>query len=93
MRTPLSKLRYDAVNKLANIPTDKLEAEKTGLLVPPPPPLKKYSLGLLRLPPDQRPYHNDSERYFDRYRYSRQEVPDSYSSVAEGTVVDIVKNI
>jgi hypothetical protein len=91
MRTPLSKLRYDAVNKLANIPTDKLEAEKTGLLVP--PPLKKYSLGLLMPPPDQRPYHNDSERYFDRYRYSRLEVPDSYSSVAQGTVVDIVKNI
>jgi hypothetical protein len=70
------------VNKLANIPTDKLEAEKTGVLMP---PIKKYSLGLLTPPLDQR-YHNDSERYFDRYRYIRQEVPDSYSSVAEGTV-------
>jgi hypothetical protein len=71
---------------MANVPADELVAEKTGLLMP---PKKKYSRGLLMPPLDQR-YHEESERYFDRYRYSRQEVPDSYSSVAEGktSVVD-----
>merc|ERR1712198_483563 len=40
-------------------------------------------------PPVNEAFNEESERYFDKYRYSRAAVPSSYSSVDEGLVSPI----
>ena len=76
---------YDAINEMANIPEKVLEAEKTGL-VEPHDRKKGRGLGLIMPANPEDYYHEASERYFDQFREERQDVPDSYSSVALGTV-------
>jgi len=80
---------FDKVNEFSNLPDDEAEAEKTGLLEEDEDRFAEYGRGLLDdddIEPDER-----SEKYFDRYRLSRNTVPDSYSSVDLG-YVSPVKN-
>jgi len=72
------KTWFDSINEFSNLPADEFAHEKTGLNM-------SFSLGLLDPLPEQK-YHAESERYFDRFRYSRASVPSSYSSVDQGHV-------
>merc|ERR550532_760141 len=71
---------WDAVNEFADLPTDEFEQQKTGASNG-----SLYGRGLLQ-PSEEERVDERSERYFDRFRYSRAAVPSSYSSVDLGLV-------
>jgi len=71
---------WDAVNEFADLPADEFLAEKTG-----DSDEVLYGRGLLE-PAEEDRIDEESERYFDMFRYSRASVPDSYSSVDKGFV-------
>merc|ERR1719481_163866 len=76
---------WDAVNEFADLPADEFLSEKTG-----DSDEVLYGRGLLE-PAEEDRIDEESERYFDTFRYSRASVPDSYSSVDKG-FVNQVKN-
>merc|ERR1719233_1986187 len=71
---------WDAVNEFADLPTDEFEQQKTGASNG-----SLYGRGLLQ-PSEEDRIDERSERYFDRFRYSRAAIPSSYSSVDLGLV-------
>merc|ERR1719192_2080353 len=71
---------WDAVNEFADLPTDEFEEQKTGATDG-----VFFGRGLLQ-PSEEERVDERSERYFDRFRYSRAAVPSSYSSVDLGLV-------
>jgi len=71
---------WDAVNEFADLPADEFEEQKTGATDG-----VFYGRGLLQ-PSEEERVDERSERYFDRFRYSRAAVPSSYSSVDLGLV-------
>jgi len=73
---------YDAVNEFDNLPEGEFDAEKTGAVIPNE---NVFGRGLLEPLPEER-VDERSERYFDRFRYSRVAAPASYSSVDLGNV-------
>ena len=72
---------YDKINELSDLPEDEFEAMKTGELMP-----EKFGRGLLHPSAPADRMDEASEIYFDQFRYSRADAPDSYSSVDEGNV-------
>merc|ERR1711915_26655 len=76
---------FDGLNEHSNVPDDEL-LEVTGDLNMPP----KFMRGDFDAPEDEQ-YDEESERYFDQFRYDRGWAPDSYSSVDRG-YVSPVKN-
>jgi len=78
------KTWFDKLNDFSNLPEDEFAAEKTGAndIV--------SGRGLLA-PSEEEREDEESERYFDTFRYNRASVPDSYSSVDRG-YVSPVKN-
>jgi len=76
------KTWYERVNDFADLTDKERTAQKTGLRQP-----KGRGRGLIQ--------HTDiderSERYFDKFRYSRASVPSSYNAVEKG-YVSPVKN-
>merc|ERR1712168_905893 len=80
------KTWFDAINEFADLPEDEFLRQKTGLM-------STFTLmgrGLLEPSPEER-VDEESERYFDQFRYSRASVPSSYSSKDLG-LVSPVKN-
>jgi len=71
---------YDVVNEFDNLPEGEFDAEKTGAVIP-----RSFGRGLLEPLPEER-VDERSEKYFDRFRYSRAAAPASYSSVDLGNV-------
>ena len=74
------KTWFDKLNDFADLPEDEFAAEKTGAndIV--------SGRGLLA-PSEEEREDEESERYFDTFRYNRASVPDSYSSVDRGSQV------
>jgi len=77
------KTWFDKVNEFADLPEDEFEKEKTGELKP--PGVRSFGRGLLHPPASERT-DEASERYFDKFRYSRASVPATYDSKALGDV-------
>merc|ERR1711962_1231958 len=80
------KTWFDGINEFADLPEDEFLQQKTGLM-------SNFTLmgrGFLEPYPEER-VHEESERYFDQFRYSRASVPSSYSSKDLG-LVSPVKN-
>jgi len=77
---------YDKLNDFADLPDDEFLKEKTGDIEDG----NSYGRGLLE-PLEEEREDEESERYFDQFRFNRDAVPDSYSSVKEG-FVSPVKN-
>merc|ERR1712107_344116 len=80
------KTWFGAINEFADLPEDEFLRQKTGLM-------SNFTLmgrGLLEPSPEER-VDEESERYFDQFRYSRASVPSSYSSKDLG-LVSPVKN-
>jgi len=77
------KTWFDKINDFADLPEDEFESEKTGELTP--PGSRSFGLGLIH-PPESERRDEASERYFDKFRYSRAAVPSSYDSKAQGNV-------
>merc|ERR1711936_875193 len=69
---------FDEINEFSDLTDEELEANHTGVLVD-----QEYARGLYDTP---LPYDEESERFFDGYRYSRSSVPASYNSVTLGNV-------
>jgi len=78
---------YDEVNSFDNLPKDEFDAEKTGAIIPAE---RGFGKGLLEPLPEER-VDPKSERYFNRFRFSRADAPASYSSKDLG-YVSPVKN-
>merc|ERR1719481_2005694 len=74
---------WDAVNEFADLPADEFLSEKTG-----DSDEVLYGRGLLE-PAEEDRIDEESERYFDTFRYSRASVPDSYSSLDKGFVSQV----
>jgi len=73
---------FDKVNKYSDLPEDEFIKERTGAAG------IETGRGLIA-PPEEERVDEESERYFDQYRYSRATVPSSYSSVEKGLVSPI----
>ena len=73
---------WDKINELSDLPEDEFEVMKTGELRPE----EGFGRGLLHPSDPADRIDEVSERYFDQFRYSRADVPTSYSSVDEGNV-------
>ena len=71
------KTWFDRVNDFADLPDDEFLAEKTGAHD------IESGRGLLE-PSAEQSFDEESENYFDTFRYSRASVPESYSSVDRG---------
>merc|ERR1712055_761121 len=73
------KTWFDSINEFADLPEDEFLEEKTGAndIV--------EGRGLLS-PPEEERFDEESENYFDTFRYNRASVPASYSSVDRGHV-------
>merc|ERR1719290_237375 len=69
---------FDEINEFSDLTDDQFEANHTGVFVD-----QEYARGLYDTP---LPYDEESERFFDGYRYSRSTVPASYNSVSLGNV-------
>jgi len=69
----------DSINEFSDLPEDEFLAEKTGVND------IEEGRGLIAPPKDQIE-DEVSERYFDKFRYSRASIPESYSSVDRGYV-------
>ena len=75
---------FDGVNEFSDLPADEFLAEKTGAVMPSSNDTTTYGRGLL-MPTKEQEVDEMSERYFDEVRMDRSSVPESYSSVAQGT--------
>jgi len=75
---------FDEINDFDDESDDEFIAEHTGGLNN--FTMRGFATGLLDIPME---YDATSERYFDKFRYSRADVPASYSAVAEGLVSPI----
>merc|ERR1719412_2348933 len=69
---------FDEINEFSDLTDDQFEANHTGVFVD-----QEYARGLYDTP---LPYDEESERFFDEYRYSRSTVPASFNSVTLGNV-------
>ena len=69
---------FDEINEYSDLPDDEFEANHTGAH-----DNMEYARGLKDIP---LPYDEESERFFDAYRYDRSTVPASYNSVTLGNV-------
>jgi len=78
------KTWFDGINEFSDLPEDEFLAEKTGLND------IESGRGLLA-PSEEEREDEESEKYFDTFRFSRASVPSSYSSVDRG-YVSPVKN-
>jgi len=78
---------FDGINEFANLPEDEFLQQKTGAVINSTIIMGR---GLLEPPPEGRE-DQESERYFDQFRYSRASIPSSYSSKDLG-LVSPVKN-
>jgi len=75
---------FDEVNEFDDEPEDEFIAEHTGILTN--FTTDGFGRGILDIPIE---YDEASERYFDQFRYSRSDIPESYNAVAEGLVTPI----
>ena len=75
------KTWWDKINDFADLPEDEFEEEKTGELLP----AEAHGRGLIH-PKESERTDEASEKYFDRFRYSRTIVPSSFDSKAKGNV-------
>merc|ERR1712142_42531 len=75
---------FDEVNEFDDEPEDEFIAEHTGGLTN--FTIEEMGKGLLDIPME---YDEASERYFDQFRFSRSDVPESYNAVTEGLVSPI----
>jgi len=73
-----NKTWWDEINEFSDLTDDQFEANHTGAFDD-----QEYARGLFDIPP---PYDEESERFFDEYRYSRSTVPASFNSVSLGNV-------
>jgi len=78
-----NKTWFDKINDFADLPEDEFEKEKTGELKP--PGVRSFGRGLLHPPASER-IDEASERYFNKFRFSRASAPASYDSKALGDV-------
>jgi len=69
---------WDEINEYSDLTDDEFEANHTGAFTN-----EEFARGLINKP---LPYDEESERFFDEYRYSRSSVPASYNSVTLGNV-------
>ena len=68
---------YDHLNKFDDLPKGEFLKDKTGA--------SSFARGRGLLEPlEEERVDEESERYFDQFRYSRDTVPTSYSSVDQG---------
>jgi len=72
---------FETLNDFADLPEDEFVKEKTGMHM-------EYATGMLQPLPEQR-VDEQSEKYFDQFRYSRATVPDYYNAIREGLVSSI----
>jgi len=77
---------FDEVNEFDDEPEDEFLAKHTGGLTNFTMEEMGMGKGLLDIPME---YDEASERYFDQFRYSRSNVPESYNAVTEGLVSPI----
>ena len=71
---------WDRINEYSDLPDDEFEANHTGALQK----HREYARGKLDIP---MPYDEASERFFDKFRYNRDDdVPEAYDSKALGHV-------
>jgi len=75
---------YEKINPYSDLPEDEFQKQRLGVTFRP-----EYSRGLLIA--NESEIDEESERYFETFRFSRQSVPSSYSSVDKGHVT-IIKN-
>ena len=73
---------FDKIDEYSDLPEDEFEAERTGDADD-----NTYARGLLT--PEIVPVDEESERYFDTFRYSRSEAPSQYNSVDLGYVTQV----
>merc|ERR1711892_307993 len=73
---------WSELDDFDNLPDDEFLEEKTGESLP------NYGRGFLHAYGPES-VDEESERYFDKFRYSRAAIPDSYSSVDEGNVTPV----
>jgi hypothetical protein len=74
-----NKTWWDQIDEFDDIPSDEFMKEKTGSITP------RYGRGLIDYDGPES-FDNVSERYFDKFRYSRSFIPESYSSLDLGNV-------
>jgi len=74
---------FDSLNEFADLPVDEFLHQKTGLITN-----STVGRGLLDPTPEDR-VDEESERYFDQFRYNRNSAPSSYSSKDLGLVSPI----
>ena len=72
---------FERIDEYSDLPEDEFEAERTGAHE------DGYARGLLE--PEVTPVDEESERYFDLFRYSRSAAPATYSSVDSGYVTQV----
>jgi len=73
---------FEKINPYSDLPDDEFRKERTGVIITP-----QYSRGVLIANLSE--VDEESERYFDQFRFSRESVPSSYSSVENGHVTSI----
>jgi len=72
------KLWWDKIDKMSDLPEDEFVREKTGVR-------RDYSRGIL--PCTGSDCHDErSEKYFDKFRYSRAVIPSQYNAVDQGLI-------
>jgi len=86
-----NKTWFARIDEYSNLPEEEFKQERNGM----ESPRKRrgrnrspqYSLGLLEPHPDL--VNEESEKYFDKFRYSRAAVPSQWNSVEKGWVSHI----
>ena len=73
---------FEKINPYSDLPDDEFRKGRTGVIIRP-----QYSRGVLIA--NLSDVDEESERYFDQFRFSRASVPSSYSSVENGHVTSI----
>ena len=68
---------FESVNEFSNLPDAEFLEQKTGAIE------DGFYRGFIDATDEDR-YDEESERYFDQFRYSRATTPDSYNSVDMG---------
>merc|ERR1712045_818035 len=72
---------FDEINEYSDLDDDEFESNHTGMITN--ITASRFATGMFDVP---LPYDQESERFFDAYRYSRASVPASYNSVSLGNV-------
>jgi C1A family cysteine protease len=75
-----NKTWYDALNEFSDLPEDEFLSAMTGDIN-----FDSYGRGLLDPSPESS-YDEESEKYFDQFRFSRSSIPAFYDSRALGNV-------